>query len=505
MIDRLRLSLILVVVLLMAPGPAVQSFGGLIAAAPAAHAEVVPPPSPPPAVGALVADDPLTEIGMVRPDFCPTGRGAGQFTENGFKMTVNGRCTAALPVAIVTTALNGVTLNDGDVEVEIVGSGAVDRALLQLFVRLQGGSGGYNGYGVTWSPSGGTADLQRLRDGRGSSLARRIDLPPISLADGATIGLRVQGPTFWLLVNGEPVLSGTDPSDDAIDTGRFGFAVIREGNVDDDADLSVTWRNIRLSRLAESDTARAPTYRPPAGTAGGPFVPPSGTPPAPGDTLHEEPMNTDKPAWNRPSLFINFSCPTGNGSQEFMDEGLRLETHGKCYETSTGVTVGQAPNMFVNLPDAELRFEFKIGTGVRRAVIGVGMRVQDDQSDGLYWFGISPGNGVAAITRLGRDDRAVLSRRPDVGSILTRDGWNRVAIRMSGSQLWLLLNDHPVLKAEDGALSRGGFYINLDRLGDPNDREQVNATLRNLQISAIKGSPKNRRPESIVFSSSFDR
>jgi hypothetical protein len=231
----------------------------------------------------------------------------------------------------------------------------------------------------------------------------------------------------------------------------------------------------------------------------------AGTPPTPGDVLHEEPMNLRMFAPYKLSLFMAYTCPTGNASQDFVDDGLRLETHGKCYEASTHVTVGQGPDSLVNIPDGELRFEFKMATTSRRAVIGVGTRVQEDENDGVYWFGIAPNTGVALLSRLARDEDVTLSRRADIGSILARDGWNSVAIRMFGSQLWLLLNDRPVLKAEDGALGRGGFYIDLDRFGDPDDQESVDVVLRNLRISSIKGAPKNRRPESAFFSSNFGR
>ena len=146
-----------------------------------------------------------------------------------------------LRVAIVTTSLGGVTLNDGEVAVEVRStSEAEDRAFLQLFVRLQGGRAGFNGYNVTWSPSLGWAALRRMREGEGTTLAERTDLPPVSLADGATVAVRVQGPTFWLLVNGDVLLSGTDPAEDAIDSGRLGLGVIREGHTDDDDELRVT-------------------------------------------------------------------------------------------------------------------------------------------------------------------------------------------------------------------------------------------------------------------------
>lgn len=455
---------------------------------PLARAEVV---APPPALGDVIAEEALTEPGVFRANFCPTGRSAGTFAADGYRIAVTGPCAAGVAAAGFVATAGGAVLRDGEVEFELHGAGALDRGVVQLYVRMQSGG---NGYRMNWSPALGVAAAERLREGRGAFLAERTDLPPLALGDGARLGVRTQGASLWLLLNGEPVLHASDPADDAIDEGRIGVGLVRVGAPDDPAELSVTWRRLRLTRLAEGDLARAPTFARAGSGTGRPVAPPAGTPPTPGAVLYEEPMNAKEYAPNRLSLFLPFECPTGRGRSEFVSDGFRMETRGKCYDNSQGVTVGQWRNLFVDIPDGELRFDFKVVRGWQRSGISVDMRAQKELADGSYGFALAPGLGVAVITKLDHGENSLLARRADLGGLLNRDGWNSFAVRMLGPQLWLLLNDQPVLKAEDGAISRGGFTLAIDRLGNPDDDEHLEVVFASFRISEIKGAPKSRRP-----------
>jgi hypothetical protein len=486
MTRQLRRATALLLALLLGMPPLAGALPELVA-----HAEVVAPPPTPPALGAIVSEQPLTSPGVFSEDFCPTGRGSGRTTDEGYRLTLNGRCLGRLPTVNVHMPVQSLTLLDGDVEFSLAGGGAQPRAVVSFLIRLQPGG---NGYQLDWNPTTGVALLQRLREGRPEQLVHRDGLTTVALEDGARVAVRVQGPSFWLLVNDVPIFAGTDPGEDGIDSGRLAVGLIRAGDPDDDAEISLLLRSMRVSQLAESESTRLSMFQEPGNT---PFRPAPGTPPAIGAVLYEEPMNQKEYAPYRLSMFIEHECPTGNGSMGFVEDGFRMAVRGKCFENSRVVSVGLPPNSFVNVPDGEVRMEFKIRHELRRAFISLGMRVPDQQG-GRYFFVIAPSLGLAAIERAGDGgDAAILARRNDIGGVVRRNDWNSLAVRVHGSHLWLVLNDQPVLSAQDGQFSQGSFTLSLRRVGDPGDSEAIDAVFRNLSISEIKGSPRNRRPHGL--------
>lgn len=461
--------------------------------APVAFAEVVAPP-PAPAVGSVLSEQPLSETDLLRDEFCPTGRASGRMTETGYQFVVNGRCVGQTPLAGMQMPLSGLMLLDGDLEFEVAGEGALERATISLTLRFQART---NGYQVQWTPSAGVAQIRRLRDGQPTSLARRSDLPQRSLADGARFSVRAQGATIWLLVDGEPMLAATDKSEDAIDSGLVAIGLIREGNPDGDEEVRLTIASVRISQLADSSQDRLSSFQ--SGN-NGPFRPAPGSPPAVGAVMYQESMNQREIGpYRRPSMFVDRECPTGNGSISFVGEGLRYEIHGKCYESSRVATIGLPPLPFINIPDGELRFEFRIRSDLRRAFITVGVRAPEDEAKGVYFFIIGPHMGLAGIERLSDGQSKLLTGRSDIGGVIKRGDWNSLAIRMHGSSLWLLLNDQPVVSAEDNTFTQGSFFFDLRRDGSTSGDESVEAIFRNLTVSEIKGSPKNRKPHGMMI------
>ena len=187
------------------------------------------------------------------------------------------------------------------------------------------------------------------------------------------------------------------------------------------------------------------------------------------------------------SIFGSFKCPSGRNTSEPVGEGYILKVTGKCDDEST---IALAFNWITDLlvPDGEVRFDFKVVTGHDRASVILGFRTQSDFRD--YEAAIVPGSGLAGLYR---GDKLLAARR-DLSSVISRDDWNTLAVRMRGSDLWLLVNDQLVLQANDSTYDRGHVSFALRRMGDINDSPETAAVLRNLRVSSLATGDPSRAP-----------
>src|SRR5262249_13204291 len=84
--------------------------------------------------------------------------------------------------------------------------------------------------------------------------------------------------------------------------------------------------------------------------------------------------------------------------------------------------------------------------------------------------------------------------RKDLGSVLSRDDWNTVAVRARGNDLWILVNDQVVAQANNSKYDRGRIWFALRRMGDINDPPETAAVFRNLRISGLASGDPSRVP-----------
>src|SRR5882762_3152092 len=69
-----------------------------------------------PDLGAVVVVDPLTASGALQVTACPAGRNSSDFTPEGFRMKVTGRCSdAPTSTPSLRAVVRGLTFADGDV------------------------------------------------------------------------------------------------------------------------------------------------------------------------------------------------------------------------------------------------------------------------------------------------------------------------------------------------------------------------------------------------------
>lgn len=221
-----------------------------------------------PEIGDVIVDDPLTTSPNVIPlGICRTGRASGEQVGEGVIVKVRGRCQPESTTASVGTVLTGLTIPDGELRFEAKAVTGHFRAVILVFVR----GAGRDNYSFT-------IDLAALRGGIGknqgdssSRFAEQRDLAGRVRRDDwnqYTIGL--QGPRLWLKVNGELVEAA---SDETFGTGAVSLAVARIGDVNDEAETAVVFRNLRVSRLAGGPDDRAPTYQRPTTAPAAPGAP----------------------------------------------------------------------------------------------------------------------------------------------------------------------------------------------------------------------------------------
>jgi uncharacterized protein DUF3105/3-keto-disaccharide hydrolase len=209
-----------------------------------------------------------------------------------------------------------------------------------------------------------------------------------------------------------------------------------------------------------------------------------GTPPDIGS-----PMFTD-PTF---SVYPPYTCPNGRMKFEHVDEGYILKVTGTCWESpslseSPSVALGLLRIKDLVLPDGEARFDFKVVSGQDRASVILGFREQPDAFS--YQAVVLPGLGEADLYR----GNTALAIRKDVGSAISRDDWNTLAVRVRGNDLWVLVNDQLVLQANDPTYDRGRLTFSLRRLGDVNDPPETAAVFRNLRISPLANGDPSRVP-----------
>jgi hypothetical protein len=121
------------------------------------------------------------------------------------------------------------------------------------------------------------------------------------------------------------------------------------------------------------------------------------------------------------------------------------------------------------------------------------LRVQHEGS-GYYYAALEPRRGRAQLYRYADGAATLLDERGGLSYLLQTDGPQRQALRAQGSNLWLLLNDQPILFATDSRFTSGGLAVGLIRLGDPDDEQEVGVTVSRLRLSALQDSPADRLP-----------
>jgi hypothetical protein len=206
----------------------------------------------PPDLGTILYEHSLTEGGPT-PFTCPTGLAGTEQGANGYLLKVSGKCAEGSASASVGPTIDDLQVSDGEVRVEGLVQSAADRAQLGIAFRRQiaigsfeGGDDGY--YALAW-PANGLVSLTRIRDGQAAVLVQRTDLvSAMNRTLWNTLAVRAKGPHIWVIVNDRIAVSVTD---EAFSSGATSFFARRAGNVDDATPMTILFRNVKVSSLAD--------------------------------------------------------------------------------------------------------------------------------------------------------------------------------------------------------------------------------------------------------------
>jgi hypothetical protein len=191
-----------------------------------------------------------------------------------------------------------------------------------------------------------------------------------------------------------------------------------------------------------------------------------------------------------PGVMPSGACQTGRGSREFVEEGYILKVRGKCSDRA-GIAATQSFVRGLVFSDGEVRVEFKIVSGLERAVMNLYIRAHP-ANNVAYYARVSPARGIAQLQKANQDTPTdtLLAERRDLSGQLAPEDWNSLAIRTVGSRLWLLLNDAPVLSVDEPSYDIGDVGVGVTRLGDVSDEEESAAVLRAFRVTALaEGDP----------------
>jgi len=199
---------------------------------------------PPPSLGATVLQSALTGPEVFAPGTCPTGAAGGENVDEGFKLSVRGRCVPDAGAANLPVPSRQIAVWDGDVALDFKVVSGVERAGINLHVRIRDSSNLLSAY---ISLATGRAELFRRDDGVNTIVASTQDLGGLDATGWNRLALRLADDQMWLLLNGAPLLHAAGVISQG---GGIGVAVVREGNVDDRDEVAVVFRDLTLTELA---------------------------------------------------------------------------------------------------------------------------------------------------------------------------------------------------------------------------------------------------------------
>jgi hypothetical protein len=219
------------------------------------------------------------------------------------------------------------------------------------------------------------------------------------------------------------------------------------------------------------------------GPASKPSVPP---PPPLGAVTYENPLRDER-------VFKDGRCFGGRAFTQYVGEGFKLRVMGTCFLLSEDEAWITVPANGVTVGDGDVALDFKVVDGLPRARVGLYVRNADGRQIGAR---VHPGKGEASIFSSVESQPTELASSYNLGSVLQPGDWNRMAMRVSGPDVWLLLNDEPVLYASGVHTAAGGVIVELVRDGTAgeDDKEESAIVVRNLELTALEGGEPSRAP-----------
>jgi hypothetical protein len=190
------------------------------------------------------------------------------------------------------------------------------------------------------------------------------------------------------------------------------------------------------------------------------------------------------------AVFATGVCPSKRALGENVGEGFKLTVRGKCLPDFTTADVAVFAKK-LNIWDGDIALDFKVVVGKERAAVALYGRYLD--RTGIVAKASFASNEIEIYTRE-EGNNTTLTSRADLSSLVSASEWQRLAMRFSGTDVWVLLNDQPILHAADVMDQDGAVGLQVLRDGDIEDEDEVTVVFRDLTLSAVDGSPEERAP-----------
>jgi hypothetical protein len=194
------------------------------------------------------------------------------------------------------------------------------------------------------------------------------------------------------------------------------------------------------------------------------------------------------------TVFAAGACPTGKGVGHYVDEGFRLASSGPCQPNGEFAEVA-VRGRGITVADGEVSVAFKVAEDGDRAAPHLFTRLTDRSYVATF---VHPRTGAAALYQRAEGVTTTVAMSEDIRPVLAEDGdWNRMSLRVSGSDAWLILNDTPVLFASGVPDSAGGVAVRLVRVGPPrraDDDELAVVVFSDLLVWSLADASPDRAP-----------
>jgi hypothetical protein len=181
-------------------------------------------------------------------------------------------------------------------------------------------------------------------------------------------------------------------------------------------------------------------------------------------------------------------CFGGKAFSHYVGEGFKLRVMGPCFLLldEAWITV---PANGVMVGDGEVAVEFKGVDGAERATVGLYVRNVNEQLIGAH---VQPARGEASLFTMAGGQQTDLGYRNNL--VVPPYEWNKLALRVSGFDVWLLINDEPVLHSHEVYADAGKIVIEVVRDGNSEDEDETAVVFRNLTLTALDGGEPGRAP-----------
>lgn len=213
-----------------------------------------------------------------------------------------------------------------------------------------------------------------------------------------------------------------------------------------------------------------------------------GAAPEPGEAVLEDGLT-------EPGFAGAFTTASGRCKTEFGNEGYTITIAGGCPSPDAFAGVGLNTS-YLTFADGEVRVEFRQLSGMDRAQVQIAVRTKTQPAYSAYSAALVPGRATAWIGASIDGQFTTLAQRADLAEKIAADGWNTLALRVQGTNLWLFLNGEQILTATDERLGTGGANVLVSRTGrpDPADTHEVSGVVRNFRVSALADGDRARAP-----------